>query len=88
MTSPHPYSLSQTVVLITGGGTGIGKACAQSAADGGAAHVILCGRRLEPLDEAAKDLRQHHAETSFSCVAADITNALSAHLAEPKEGLV
>lgn len=75
MTTLHPYALSQTVVLITGGGTGIGKACAQSAADGGAAHVILCGRRLEPLDEAAKDLRVHHPGTAFSCVAADITNA-------------
>ena len=74
MTTLHPFSLNQSVVLITGGGTGIGKACAQSVAEGEAAHVILCGRRLEPLEEAAKDLRKRFEGTRFSCVAADITH--------------
>lgn len=73
MTNLQPFSLSQSVVLITGGGTGIGKACAQSVAEGGAAHVLLCGRRLEPLEEAAKELRKLHNSTLFTCVAMDIT---------------
>ncbi len=41
--------------LITGGGTGIGAAIAQSLAGAGAA-VSLAGRRLEPLQEVARRL--------------------------------
>ena len=41
--------------LITGGGTGIGAAVARRmAADG--AHVVLAGRRREPLDAVAADI--------------------------------
>ena len=43
--------------LITGSGTGIGKAIATKFVENGASVVIL-GRRREPLDEAAKDLQQ------------------------------
>ena len=35
-------------VLITGGGTGIGRACAETLARHGA-DVIICGRKLETL---------------------------------------
>jgi NAD(P)-dependent dehydrogenase (short-subunit alcohol dehydrogenase family) len=75
MTKPNSFTLSQSVILITGGGTGIGKACAQSAAEGGAAHIVLCGRRMEPLSDAVKNLRQHYKGTTFSCVSADITKS-------------
>ncbi|MBT7474291.1 MAG: SDR family NAD(P)-dependent oxidoreductase [Nitrosopumilus sp.] len=43
--------------LITGSGTGIGKAIATKFVENGAS-VIILGRRREPLDEAAKDLQQ------------------------------
>ena len=43
--------------LITGSGTGIGKAIATKFVENGASVVIL-GRRREPLDEASKDLEQ------------------------------
>ncbi len=43
--------------LITGSGTGIGKAIATKFVENGAS-VIILGRRREPLDEAAKDLKQ------------------------------
>lgn len=42
--------LQGRTVLITGGGTGIGRATALLASSEGAA-VVVCGRRREPLDE-------------------------------------
>jgi len=45
------------VVVITGSGTGIGKAIAVKFAENGASIVIL-GRRKEPLEETAKGLRE------------------------------
>ncbi len=43
------------VALITGSGTGIGKAIATKFVENGAS-VIILGRRKEPLEEAARDL--------------------------------
>ncbi len=45
------------VVVITGSGTGIGKAIAVKFAENGASIVIL-GRRKEPLEETAKGLKE------------------------------
>lgn len=45
------------VVVVTGSGTGIGKAIAMKFAENGA-NIVILGRRKEPLEEAAKELRQ------------------------------
>lgn len=45
-------ALDGQVVLVTGGGTGIGRATALACAHAGA-DVVVCGRRQEPLDEVA-----------------------------------
>ena len=44
-----------TVALVTGGGTGIGRATALELGRGGAS-VAICGRRAEPLDAARAEL--------------------------------
>ncbi len=45
------------VVVVTGSGTGIGKAIAIKFAQNGA-NIVILGRRKEPLEEAAKELQQ------------------------------
>jgi NAD(P)-dependent dehydrogenase (short-subunit alcohol dehydrogenase family) len=45
------------IAVITGSGTGIGKAIAIKFAENGA-NIVILGRRKEPLEEAAKELEQ------------------------------
>jgi NAD(P)-dependent dehydrogenase (short-subunit alcohol dehydrogenase family) len=78
--------------LVTGGGTGIGKACAaQLAADGAA--VTICGRREANLQEAAKEIEAAAGHGgSVQIVVADVTDeasvqALVARALEPTGAL-
>ena len=48
-------SVEGRVALVTGGGTGIGRACALALAEHGA-DVVLAGRRLEPLQATASEI--------------------------------
>jgi len=45
------------IVVITGGGTGIGKTIAMKFAENGA-NIVILGRRKDTLDEASKELEQ------------------------------
>lgn len=49
-------SFQDKLVVITGSGTGIGKAIAIKFAENGA-NIVILGRRKEPLEEAAKELQ-------------------------------
>ena len=55
---------SRRTVLVTGGGSGIGRAAAQSLQSGGW-QVVIAGRRLEALQETAH-------ETDMQCLQADL----------------
>lgn len=50
------FDLSGRVAIVTGGGTGIGRATALLLAERGA-DVAVAGRRVEPLEQTAADIR-------------------------------
>ncbi len=55
------------VCLVTGGGTGIGKATALQMAQEGAAGVVIAGRRAEEGEAVAALCREAGAESLFRC---------------------
>ena len=69
-----PAANSGTVVLVSGGGTGIGRATALEMSRTGA-QVVVCGRRIEPLE----DTRREIAGLGHECL------AVGADLREPEE---
>jgi NAD(P)-dependent dehydrogenase (short-subunit alcohol dehydrogenase family) len=84
--------LEGLAVLVTGGGTGIGRACAERLAADGCA-VTICGRTEAKLAEAAERIAQKAAHGgSVRWLAADVTDeaqvqAAVARALEPTGGL-
>jgi NAD(P)-dependent dehydrogenase (short-subunit alcohol dehydrogenase family) len=62
----HPDLLHQKRILITGGGTGLGKAMAQRFLDLGA-EVYICGRREEVLEKTVAELSPHGPIHAIPC---------------------
>ena len=67
-------------ILVTGGGTGLGRAIAQACCEAGA-QVVICGRRAELLQETAQSI----GATAHAC---DITNPHAFDELEAFDGLV
>jgi NAD(P)-dependent dehydrogenase (short-subunit alcohol dehydrogenase family) len=53
------FDLSGQVAIITGGGTGIGRATALVFTDFGARAVVLASRKTENLEHVAEEVRAH-----------------------------
>jgi NAD(P)-dependent dehydrogenase (short-subunit alcohol dehydrogenase family) len=76
--------LEGTAVLVTGGGTGIGAACAARLAADGAA-VTICGRTAEKLEAAAKKIQAVAAHGgTVAWTTADVTNEADVEAAVAK----
>ena len=65
-------TLEGTTVVITGGGTGLGRAMVKDMARAGA-NLVIAGRRLEPLEEAASEAETFGVKAIG--VATDVTNS-------------
>jgi NAD(P)-dependent dehydrogenase (short-subunit alcohol dehydrogenase family) len=68
--------LSGRRALVTGGGTGIGRQFTESLAGAGA-HVVICGRRAEPLEQAVAEITA--AGGAATAVTADVSSEDDRH---------
>ena len=64
--------LAGQTALVTGGGTGIGKACAAALADAGAC-VTICGPEVEVLESAAAEMIAANGDRQIATIYCDVT---------------
>ncbi|KAM6525911.1 hypothetical protein FSOLCH5_002039 [Fusarium solani] len=74
-------SAAEKNVIITGGGTGIGKATAIAFAQAGAKSVAILGRRLDRLESGAAAIKEAGKNTAVVYKAADLTVRAEADMA-------
>jgi len=62
---PSAFDLKGRVAIVSGGGTGIGKAIAHGLAEAGAS-IVLCGRRIEKCEEACNKIGEKTGAKTFA----------------------
>ena len=74
--SPTNPSLSVTgkTIVVTGGGSGIGRETARAYAEAGAAHVAIMGRTQSTLSETKEIIGTEYPKTDVTTHVADITD--------------
>lgn len=68
--------LDQSVAIVTGAGSGIGLAIASEFASQGA-QVVMIGRNLEKLEQAAGDIQKKYPLAKLICKSADVSKTES-----------
>jgi NAD(P)-dependent dehydrogenase (short-subunit alcohol dehydrogenase family) len=69
------FDLSGKVAIVTGGGSGIGRQMAHGLADAGA-ELVLCARKVERCEEAARDMATRALALSCDVSDPDSVNAM------------
>lgn len=69
------YSLDNKIALVTGAGSGIGRATTELFARAGAEVIFITGRRRTQLDETAELVASHSPKCRVICVDGDVSNA-------------
>ena len=67
-------SMRGKTVVISGGGSGIGRALAQSFAEAGASTIAIVGRRIAPLQDTKQAIERLHSDVSVAIHVADVAN--------------
>jgi gluconate 5-dehydrogenase len=79
------FDLTDSVAIVTGGSTGLGRQMAEGLAEMGA-HLVLCARKKERCDQAAEELKSFGVKTfSLGCDVrkpADIQQVVAAAVTE------
>lgn len=73
--SDGPTAGNRPIALVTGGGTGIGRAIAKALGTAGY-QVVISGRRCEVIDKAVTELAVETGE-AFNAIAADVSDPAS-----------
>ena len=67
-------SAKDKIVLITGAGSGVGEATVHAFAEAGAKAIILCGRRVDPLNKVKADVESKFPHTEAAVYSLDVSN--------------
>ena len=75
MQTNHLYRFDGLSAIVTGAGSGIGRACAIALAVAGASKIYLSGRRRDLLDETAQILTKQASKCKVIIVDGDVTSS-------------